>query len=965
MSNSPNLRVRISADLQDIKQGLGLLRGELARVKEDAGKALPDTKNFENGLRRLKGLVGGLFAGVTAGALVKGIIGETGQAQGELAQLRAALKSTREAAGLTEKDLVSMAEKFALATTHSTGEIIDAQTRLLSYSGIAANEFPRALQLAIDQSVRLGQGLTESAEAVGKALEYPAEGVASLTKQGFRFTDAQKKMLKELEKTGRLAEAQAIVMGVMEESYKGAAAAARATLPGALKALGNAFRELLDGNGGRGAQQLTVAINQLVEVLRSPKTKAAFSELANNILEAAAAFAKWLAVDGIGYLNQLIGVVAALVKNLDVLLVLLVSIGIGKGMVAIRAATAGLTLGAAATDRWTAAVVRLRAALATVGGPVTLAIAGLTTFIYLLYKRSTEAKEAAEKHTEAMRANKEMAKESAHAALQDAKAKRQQAIDTLKAASAALQEAKSKAVRPYAFSYTGGGGWRGAAGAKLDNQDPAIIRAQKMQDQALQELAGWQRQILELEQAIGESTEAAAEDTGTAAERIAGSNALIRDSIARTLAEIDRMYADHEIGITEYFQARRKLQEQAIDAEIEQAKMQLAVAEKGDARRKIEEDIVKLQRDRAEIAAATVRDEKKALDELARSIDEVYIAHLENEGKLAAAVRARLEEEFRERIVQLQNEGREGEVRTIQLHIDSEVAKAQLSDFENHMSQTLARLQAKEQTIAAQQQAGLMGFVESEQQIKEARAEALQQLQSLRQEAAAFLATLSADSPEAQKVLDFLRQIDGETAVVASSMERFRQQIADAAIDELTGAFMSLVDGTKSAGEALRDFVRGFALAMAQIAARAMATILVLQTLDTLWPGAGKMVAATMGIGQNHDGGLAGKVGGVRRRISPMLLGAAPRYHTGGIAGLEPNEIGAVLERGEEVLTRDDPRHRDNLRGGYSGGGGGRGLVTTPVVVFGEQELADALAGHAGEQMVITHVRRNRTAIDA
>jgi uncharacterized protein (UPF0335 family) len=38
-----------------------------------------------------------------------------------------------------------------------------------------------------------------------------------------------------------------------------------------------------------------------------------------------------------------------------------------------------------------------------------------------------------------------------------------------------------------------------------------------------------------------------------------------------------------------------------------------------------------------------------------------------------------------------------------------------------------------------------------------------------------------------------------------------------------------------------------------------------------------------------------------------------PRYHTGGLAGLKPDEVPAVLLKNEEVLTRDDPRHRDNL----------------------------------------------------
>jgi hypothetical protein len=33
--------------------------------------------------------------------------------------------------------------------------------------------------------------------------------------------------------------------------------------------------------------------------------------------------------------------------------------------------------------------------------------------------------------------------------------------------------------------------------------------------------------------------------------------------------------------------------------------------------------------------------------------------------------------------------------------------------------------------------------------------------------------------------------------------------------------------------------------------------------------------------------------------------------------------------------------------------------VTTPVVAIGEQAIADALAGSAGENIVLTHVRNN------
>ena len=47
-----------------------------------------------------------------------------------------------------------------------------------------------------------------------------------------------------------------------------------------------------------------------------------------------------------------------------------------------------------------------------------------------------------------------------------------------------------------------------------------------------------------------------------------------------------------------------------------------------------------------------------------------------------------------------------------------------------------------------------------------------------------------------------------------------------------------------------------------------------------------------------------------------MATGAfagAGRFHAGGMLGLQPDEVPFLGLRGEEVLTRNDPRHRWNL----------------------------------------------------
>jgi lambda family phage tail tape measure protein len=62
--------------------------------------------------------------------------------------------------------------------------------------------------------------------------------------------------------------------------------------------------------------------------------------------------------------------------------------------------------------------------------------------------------------------------------------------------------------------------------------------------------------------------------------------------------------------------------------------------------------------------------------------------------------------------------------------------------------------------------------------------------------------------------------------------------------------------------------------------------------------GIGMMLA-----GLFHQGGVVGRNAGPSRTIDASLFLAAPRYHTGGIAGLAPDELPAILRHGEAVLT--------------------------------------------------------------
>jgi hypothetical protein len=174
--------------------------------------------------------------------------------QQALAQLEATLASTGRQAEFTTQQLLDMADAMEANSMLTPEQVQAAQARLLSYTDVAANEFPRALQIIIDQQERLGISAEQSAEIVGRALQSPSKAMAALGRQGFTLEAGQQRLLKQLEATGRMAEAQSIIMDMLTEAYGGAAAAARMnTFQGLLKGISDRFGDFASRVANSGA----------------------------------------------------------------------------------------------------------------------------------------------------------------------------------------------------------------------------------------------------------------------------------------------------------------------------------------------------------------------------------------------------------------------------------------------------------------------------------------------------------------------------------------------------------------------------------------------------------------------------------------------------------------------------------------------------------------------------------------
>ncbi len=146
-----------------------------------------------------------------------------------------------------------------------------------------------------------------------------------------------------------------------------------------------------------------------------------------------------------------------------------------------------------------------------------------------------------------------------------------------------------------------------------------------------------------------------------------------------------------------------------------------------------------------------------------------------------------------------------------------------------------------------------------------------------------------------------MKQAQEDTERRGKAVEASIEQIKDAAAD----SFKDVIKGTESIGDAFQKL------------ADRIADILLDLALDELLKG-GTGFSDLFGTVFGGIGSAIGGGGDPLGLLTPAAFGGGiVPFHTGGIVGLRPDEIPIIAQRGEEVLTRNDPRHRDN---GAAGG---------------------------------------------
>ncbi|MBA5779499.1 phage tail tape measure protein [Stappia sp. F7233] len=212
---------------------LGGVAGRLTAVASAVGSVNP-----------LLTTAGVLLAGFTAAAVKA--VPAFARFETQQLTLQQVLRATGGSAGRTARQLEELAQSVGFNTLGSTSEAREAAAQLLTFRSIANDAFDRTLRLAQDLAT-VGFGtLSSSTVQLGKALEDPVNGLSALRRVGVSFTEAQKDLIRNFSETGRVAEAQNVILDAVEQQVGGAGAASGQGLAGAYDTLSEATQILLE-----------------------------------------------------------------------------------------------------------------------------------------------------------------------------------------------------------------------------------------------------------------------------------------------------------------------------------------------------------------------------------------------------------------------------------------------------------------------------------------------------------------------------------------------------------------------------------------------------------------------------------------------------------------------------------------------------------------------------------------------
>lgn len=247
-------------------------------------------------------------------------------------------------------------------------------------------------------------------------------------------------------------------------------------------------------------------------------------------------------------------------------------------------------------------------------------------------------------------------------------------------------------------------------------------------------------------------------------------------------------------------------------------------------------------------------------------------------------------------------------------------------------------------------------------------------------------ATRIKDLATAAGNLPLAAQMDGllaKLSIADTKLLEIRKSVTDTfatgmagALTTSYGALAKWVGGVGSFGKAwttarnaFRQFASEFLMSIAQMIVKQQA----LNIAQSLMGGSndpnfvGPMQPGLMSVGVSwlkglvtmHNGGTVGGANGWSQSAPAVAFAGAPRFHGGGLPGLAADEVPAILQRGEEVLAKNNPRNVLN-------GGGtqqGQPAAPQPFTIVNTFKPEEVVAAGLSDRAFVNYVAANKSSI--
>ena len=261
----------------------------LSRNANGATKSLAATSTAAKGLGA--SLATSLAPLLTVGAAVATVSNAIGTFQArerDVAILTQGLQNL--GAGTAQlNQLQEAANRLGNQTLFNQEEFTRGFNLLTSFRNIGVDSYSRVAQAAADIAQVNQVDVSTSFMQLAKALQDPERNLSNLHRSGIAFTKQQTEVIKELMKTNKTAEAHAMILSIVEESYNKLAQAAAEGFAGEVDSLGESFRDFSETLGKAlepaliaATKGLTALITAADNLFKSPlgKTAALFTAIA-------------------------------------------------------------------------------------------------------------------------------------------------------------------------------------------------------------------------------------------------------------------------------------------------------------------------------------------------------------------------------------------------------------------------------------------------------------------------------------------------------------------------------------------------------------------------------------------------------------------------------------------------------------------------------------------------------------